>query len=197
MPFCCRPVDQQDFARICGFPQNAEELFFLFPKAVYPLTPSQLREAVAQRSDSTVVELDGKVVAFANFYRWKTGGCCAIANVVVAPVVAPATVSGVLAALLSTVWPTAAGVVVLPACWAARWIAWVSTTLAGWPGAALPWPEGVPGAVLLAAATLTAWAAVAAIPAFQWFWQDARVRRRRHRAVARSRRDGSAVRRCR
>lgn len=85
MPFCCRPVDQQDFARICGFPQNAEELFFLFPKAVYPLTPSQLREAVSQRSDSTVVELDGKVVAFANFYRWETGGCCAIGNVVVAP----------------------------------------------------------------------------------------------------------------
>lgn len=120
-----------------------------------------------------------------------------LANVVVAPVVAPATVSGVLAALLSTVWPAVAGVVVLPACWAARWIAWVSTTLAGWPGAALPWPEGVPGAVLLAAATLTAWAAVAAIPAARWFWQDARVRRRRHRAVARSRRDGSAVRRCR
>ena len=85
MEFRCRPVEQQDLARICGFPQNEDELFFLFPRASYPLTPSQLREAVDQRSDSTVVERDGEVVAFANFYRWETGGCCAVGNVVVAP----------------------------------------------------------------------------------------------------------------
>ncbi|PFG35350.1 competence protein ComEC [Flavimobilis soli] len=120
-----------------------------------------------------------------------------LANVLVTPVVAPATVSGVLAALLSTASPGLAEVVVLPACWAADWIARVSTTLAGWPGAALPWPEGVPGAVLLAAATLTAWAAVAAIPAVRWSWQDARVRHRRARSVARSRRPASGVRACR
>lgn len=85
MEFRCRPVEQQDFASVCGFPQNEDELFFLFPRASYPLTPLQLREAVDQRSDSTVVERDGEVVAFANFYRWETGGCCAVGNVVVAP----------------------------------------------------------------------------------------------------------------
>ena len=58
----------------------------MFPKAAFPLTASQLQNAISQRSDSTVVELGGEVVAFANFYRWETGGCCSIGNVIVSPV---------------------------------------------------------------------------------------------------------------
>ena len=58
----------------------------MFPKAEFPLAPSQLQEAISQRSDSTVVELDGEVVAFANFYRWGIGGSCSIGNVIVSPV---------------------------------------------------------------------------------------------------------------
>lgn len=69
-----RPVTEKDIQLICSFPQSDDELFFLFPKAAFPLAPSQLQDAVAQRSDSTVVELDGQVVAFANFYRWEIGG---------------------------------------------------------------------------------------------------------------------------
>lgn len=80
-----RPVSEKDMPIICGFPQNEDELFFLFPKATFPLTPAQLQDAVAQRSDSTVVELDDVVVGFANFYRWKIGGCCSIGNVIVSP----------------------------------------------------------------------------------------------------------------
>lgn len=80
-----RPVAEQDIPVICCFPQSAEELFFLYPKATFPLTPPQLLDAIAQRSDSTVAELDGEVVAFANFYRGQSGGTCAIGNVVVAP----------------------------------------------------------------------------------------------------------------
>lgn len=81
-----RPVAEKDIQLICGFPQSDDELFFLFPKATFPLAPSQLQEAVARRTDSTVVELDGQVVAFANFYRWEVGGCCSIGNVIVSPV---------------------------------------------------------------------------------------------------------------
>lgn len=80
-----RPVSEADIQVICGFPQTADELFHLFPVAEFPLTPSQLRAAIAQRADSTVVELDGQVVAFANFYRWETGGRCSIGNVIVSP----------------------------------------------------------------------------------------------------------------
>jgi ribosomal protein S18 acetylase RimI-like enzyme len=79
-----RPVEEKDIPIICGFPQSEEELFFLFPKAVFPLSPLQLQDAISQRSDSTVVELGGTVVAFANFYRWGSDGC-SIGNVVVSP----------------------------------------------------------------------------------------------------------------
>lgn len=82
-----RPVAEQDLAAICAFTQNPAELFYCFPKADFPLTPEQLQAAIDQRSDSTVVLLDGVVVAFANFYRWETGGVCAIGNVMVAPAV--------------------------------------------------------------------------------------------------------------
>lgn len=79
-----RPVAEADIPIICGFPQNETELFFLFPKASYPLTPEQLRLAIAQRADSTVVERDGAAVGFANFYHWAQGGRYAIGNVMVA-----------------------------------------------------------------------------------------------------------------
>lgn len=85
MPLTHRPVDEKDIQVICSFPQSEDELFFLFPKAAFPLSPSQLQDSIAQRSDSTVVELGGKVVAFANFYRWEAGGNCSIGNVIVSP----------------------------------------------------------------------------------------------------------------
>lgn len=85
MPLTHRPVVEQDIPVICGFPQSEEELFFMFPRAAFPLTPPQLLDAIAQRSDSTVVEQGGEVVAFANFYRREVGGCCSIGNVVVSP----------------------------------------------------------------------------------------------------------------
>jgi ribosomal protein S18 acetylase RimI-like enzyme len=78
-----RPVAEKDIQIICGFPQSEDELFFIYPKAKFPLTASQLLGAIAQRSDSTVVELDGEVAAFANFHRWEAGGCCSIGNVIV------------------------------------------------------------------------------------------------------------------
>ncbi len=85
MSLTYRPVAEKDIQLICGFPQSEDELFFLFPKAIFPLAASQLQDAIAQRSDSTVVELGGEVVAFANLYRWEAGGCCSIGNVIVSP----------------------------------------------------------------------------------------------------------------
>lgn len=79
-----RPVEESDLSLICSFAQTAEELFHAYPKAVYPLTVAQLQQAIDQRRGSTVVEREGEVVAFANFYRWREGVCC-IGNVLVAP----------------------------------------------------------------------------------------------------------------
>ena len=82
-----RPVAEQDLAAICAFSQSPAELFYCFPKADFPLTPGQLQVAIDQRSDSTVVLLEGAVVAFANFYRWASGGTCTIGNVIVDPAI--------------------------------------------------------------------------------------------------------------
>lgn len=79
-----RPVTTADLPLLCTFPDTAQELFCLFPKANYPLTTQQLAEAIASRRASTVVEKDGEAVGFANLYQWE-GGVCAIGNVMVAP----------------------------------------------------------------------------------------------------------------
>ena len=80
-----RPVKADDIKTICSFPLNAQELFYMFPKAQYPLTEAQLSNAITQRFDSTIVEAGNSVVGFANFYRAETGGVCCIGNVIVAP----------------------------------------------------------------------------------------------------------------
>jgi len=85
MTLTCRPVAEKDIPRICGFARNEDELFFFFPAATWPLTHEQLRDSIAQRSDSTVIERDGQVVGFANFYHWETAGTCTIGNVIVDP----------------------------------------------------------------------------------------------------------------
>jgi RimJ/RimL family protein N-acetyltransferase len=57
----------------------------MFPKATYPLTPHQLKEATAHCSDSTVIEMNGTVVGFANFSRWQFRGRCSLGNVIISP----------------------------------------------------------------------------------------------------------------
>ncbi|AEA70383.1 GNAT family N-acetyltransferase [Pseudomonas brassicacearum] len=79
-----RPVKADDIKTLCSFAQDARELFYMFPKAQYPLTEAQLSDAIAQRFDSTVIEARNRVVGFANFYRAETGGVCCIGNVIVA-----------------------------------------------------------------------------------------------------------------
>ncbi|AYG43565.1 GNAT family N-acetyltransferase [Pseudomonas sp. Leaf58] len=85
MHLTLRPVQPDDIPAICSFPQSPDELFYMFPKATSPLNPAQLSDAIAQRSGSSVVESNGSVLAFANFYKTEHGGVCALGNVVVAP----------------------------------------------------------------------------------------------------------------
>lgn len=80
-----RPIADPDIEQICLMPQSSEELYSFFPRSTYPLTPDQVKSAVAQRSDSHVVEDDGVLLGFANFYRWGPDATCAIGNVIVSP----------------------------------------------------------------------------------------------------------------
>ncbi|AHF68394.1 GNAT family N-acetyltransferase [Pseudomonas cichorii] len=80
-----RPMEEKDIPIVCELPQNADELFYMFPRAVYPLTAPQLKEAMENRFDSTVIEMNGEVVGFANFSRSDFRGRCSLGNVIIAP----------------------------------------------------------------------------------------------------------------
>jgi competence protein ComEC len=79
-----------------------------------------------------------------------------LANVVAAPAVGPATIGGLVAALLAPVWPAGAAwcaQLAGSACW---WIATVARTATGLPGAQVAWAGGVLGQLLLACACAAA-----------------------------------------
>lgn len=83
--FSYRPVRFGDLEVLTTFAASEEELFYFFPKADFPLTPDQLQTSIDQRTESTVVELNGELAGFANFYRWEMGGSCSIGNVIIDP----------------------------------------------------------------------------------------------------------------
>ncbi|HWV10311.1 N-acetyltransferase family protein [Pseudomonas sp.] len=80
-----RPATATDLPTIVTFPQDANELFFAYPKANWPLSVGQLAASMAERRDSTVVVSEGRVAGFANFYQWQHGDFCALGNLMVAP----------------------------------------------------------------------------------------------------------------
>ncbi len=75
------------------------------------------------------------------------------ANLLVVPAVAPATILGVLAAVVSPIWPAAAAFTAWLGGWPAWWLVTVARYGAGVPAAVLPWPGGLGGGLLLAALT--------------------------------------------
>ena len=80
-----RPLEEQDAEVICTFPQSAEELYYLFPKAQYPLTPIQLIEAAQSRHCPTVIIFKDKIAGYGNFIKVFHGRFCSIGNVIVNP----------------------------------------------------------------------------------------------------------------
>ena len=78
-----RAVEYRDFEKICILPQNAEDLFFMFPKAEYPFTKNQFEATVNSRFDSTVFLFNEELVGFANFYEVIEQQYCSIGNVIV------------------------------------------------------------------------------------------------------------------
>lgn len=80
-----RPAVEEDLESIRLFPLNAEEAFFMFPKATYPLSREELTEAMHRRWDATVAERGGEMAGYANFYEVRDGSYCSMGNVVVSP----------------------------------------------------------------------------------------------------------------
>jgi competence protein ComEC len=80
----------------------------------------------------------------------------ALANLAVAVVVAPIAVIGTAAAALSVWWPAGADLLIRftgPELW---WLLGVARWASGIPGASVPVPSGVPGALTIGAAGLGA-----------------------------------------
>lgn len=111
--------------------------------------PRRLAEAVAVPAAAQVV-CGPVVVALSG----ALGLLSVPANLLAVPAVAPATVLGVLCALVAPFWlPLAQGLAWL--AWApTAWLVLVARTGAGLPGARLGWPTGAPGAALLVLGTL-------------------------------------------
>lgn len=74
-----------------------------------------------------------------------------VANVAAAPAVAPASLLGIAAAAVAWWWPGGASWLCQASSLFTGWIAGVASVVAGWPGARMPWPGGVRGALALTA----------------------------------------------
>lgn len=75
------------------------------------------------------------------------------ANLLAVPAIAPATLLGITAAVLSPVWPAGAEFAAWLGHWPARWLVLVATYGARVPAGAVPWPGGVLGGLLLGVMT--------------------------------------------
>ena len=83
------------------------------------------------------------------------------ANLLSEPAAVIATISGLLAALIAPAWPAAAAVIAWPALAACSLMVWFADFFAHLPGATLPWPEGLTGALALGACEIGVLLAVA------------------------------------
>ena len=77
------------------------------------------------------------------------------ANVLASPVVPAITLLGMLAVLALVGAPVLVPPLIASAQWGTRWVAGVAEVLSDGPGAAVPWPPGVPGAIAAAVVSLT------------------------------------------
>ncbi|PWR08047.1 competence protein ComEC [Micromonospora acroterricola] len=82
------------------------------------------------------------------------------ANLLAVPAIAPATVLGVVAAVLSPLWPAGAEFAAWLASWPAWWLVVIARQGARLPVGTLPWPGGVFGALLLTGLTVALLVAV-------------------------------------
>ena len=81
-----RTVEKNDIDIILKFPKDEHELFFMFPKADFPLTFEQLEASINSRYDSTVILHEKCIVGFANFYEAIERKHCSIGNVIINPI---------------------------------------------------------------------------------------------------------------
>ncbi|QYR19636.1 GNAT family N-acetyltransferase [Paenibacillus sp. sptzw28] len=80
-----RNTNQDDFNIIATFPQNKVELFYMFPRGLFPVKPEQLYEVSMTRLLPTVIEYCDEIVGYSNLYDLVTGDHCWLGNVIINP----------------------------------------------------------------------------------------------------------------
>ncbi len=80
-----RPATDDELDAVTQFVRNADELFYAFPRAHWPLSREQLAAVYAERQGSTLALLDRRPAGFANFYQSVAGEYCALGNLMIAP----------------------------------------------------------------------------------------------------------------
>ena len=83
--FSHRVLKNTDAEEIVKFPASSAELFFLFPKADYPLKSEVLVNEAKKRSHPIVVLFDGELSGYGNFIKAERDKFCSIGNVIVNP----------------------------------------------------------------------------------------------------------------
>lgn len=78
-----RPVAEKDYPTICHLVESEEELFRIYPRGTYPLTPEQIGKLARERLALTVAELDGSIIGFANLYDHEPHASAFIGNAVI------------------------------------------------------------------------------------------------------------------
>ncbi|WP_245642694.1 ComEC/Rec2 family competence protein [Nonomuraea candida] len=139
----CGTGERQGRARPPGAPGEA-------PASPYRL-PRWVAEAVAVPAAAQVA-----VTPVLILMSGQLTPVAVVANLLVAPAVAPATLLGFGAALVAPVWPDGARLLVIPAGYAVGWIITVARWAVSLPFATVPWPAGLAGVGLLLLAVAVA-----------------------------------------
>ncbi|SDZ10116.1 Acetyltransferase (GNAT) family protein [Evansella caseinilytica] len=79
-----RSAVNEDYKTISLFPQDARELFFVYPKGSYPLTAAKLQEVAQSRVNPLVVLDNGVIVGYGNLYDVSEDECW-LGNVIIRP----------------------------------------------------------------------------------------------------------------
>lgn len=83
--FSYRNAKKEDFDLIATFPQNRTEVFYMYPKGLYPLDSEQLYLTSQTRQLTTVIEYEEEVVGYCNVYDLVEGEHCWLGNVIISP----------------------------------------------------------------------------------------------------------------
>ena len=80
-----RPIQISDAEVISQFPNSEIELFYMFPKASYPLKPQFLIQESASRFYPTVVLHNKAIAGYGNFIQAQSGDFCSMGNIIINP----------------------------------------------------------------------------------------------------------------